>query len=166
MVYKYTFVIPCLSALSFTEAFISTRIYSPSPSVIVTNDLWNTRRLLSSITSQDTEENKFSTFREAEMAGLKCMQEESYSTAILIFNQALKLPGSKVDVIRSKLTPGPSPVGGAILGGTEGKLVYTLDEFEYQAAYYNMACAYSQLQQADEVSSTMVVCNNICWKRL
>jgi hypothetical protein len=99
-----------------------------------------------------TEKIQYSNFREAEIAGLRCMQQSLYSQAVSIFQQALQLPGSKVDVIRSKLTPGPSPVGGAFLGGTEGKVVYTLDEFEYQAVYYNLACAYSQLNQVDEVS--------------
>jgi hypothetical protein len=44
---------------------------------------------------------------------------------------------------------GPSPVGGAT-GGTESKTVLSLDEFEVQAAYYNMACATAQLNQSDE----------------
>ena len=107
-------------------------------------------RLYSSQDNVDTE-GQFATFREAEVAGLRFMQVGSYTQAISVFLQALKLPGSRVDVIRSKLTPGPSPVGGAILGGTEGKVVYTLDEFEYQAAYYNLACAYAQSNQVDEV---------------
>lgn len=61
----------------------------------------------------------------------------------------MNLPGSKLDVIRTKLVSGPSPVGGAT-GGTESKSVQSLDEFEIQAAYYNMACAHAQLNQPME----------------
>ena len=40
------------------------------------------------------------------------------------------------------------------MGGFESKNTLTLDEFELQAAYYNMACAYSQLnQKLDAVQS-------------
>ena len=69
----------------------------------------------------------------------------------LAFKRGLKLPGSRPDVVRTKLTPGPSPVGGAT-GGTESTPVLMLDEFELQAAHYNMACAYAQLDNAPEVS--------------
>jgi len=58
----------------------------------------------------------------------------------------MKLPGSKTDVLRTKSLSGPSPVGGAF-GGTESKSSTSLDEFEIQAANYNMACAYAQLDQ-------------------
>lgn len=61
----------------------------------------------------------------------------------------MKLPGSRPDVIRTKLLSGPSPVGGAV-GGYESENVLQLDEFELQAAHYNMACAYAQLQNVDE----------------
>jgi len=67
------------------------------------------------------------------------------------FQKALKLPGSKKDVVRTKLVSGPSPVGGSA-GGTESTSVQTLDEFELQAAHYNMACAYAKLENAPEVS--------------
>jgi hypothetical protein len=60
----------------------------------------------------------------------------------------LQLPGSKIDVIRTKSLGGPSPVGGAI-GGFETKNIAILDEFEIQAANYNMACAYAQLGQVE-----------------
>ena len=123
-----------------------------------------TRLIVAASSSQQdaaiTDDQLFLTFREAEIAGLRFMQQGSYTQAISTFTQALKLPGSKMDVVRSKLTPGPSPVGGAILGGTEGKVVYTLDEFEYQAVYYNLACAYSQLNQGEEVC--LVFRNWIC----
>ena len=46
---------------------------------------------------------------------------------------------SKKDIIRKANIAGPSPVGGAA-GGTEGRVVLTLDEFELQAAHYNIAC--------------------------
>jgi hypothetical protein len=62
----------------------------------------------------------------------------------------MKLPGSRPDVMRTKLLSGPSPVGGAF-GGLESSRVMTLDEFELQAAHYNMACAYAQLGNAVEV---------------
>jgi len=44
---------------------------------------------------------------------------------------------------------GPSPVGGSA-GGTESRNVNTLDEFELQAAHYNMACAHAQLGNPQE----------------
>lgn len=36
------------------------------------------------------------------------------------------------------------------MGGFESKSMQTLDEFELQAAHYNMACAYSQLGEIAE----------------
>lgn len=69
----------------------------------------------------------------------------------------MKLPGSRPDVLRNKILSGPSPVGGAY-GGLQSSTVYTLDEFELQAAYYNMACIYAKLEDAPNVSSeTMCV---------
>lgn len=62
----------------------------------------------------------------------------------------MKLPGSRSDVVRTKNVSGPSPVGGAT-GGTESRQVFTLDEFELQAAHYNMACAHARLQRSEEV---------------
>jgi hypothetical protein len=64
------------------------------------------------------------------------------------------LPGSKIDVIRTKTLGGPSPVGGAI-GGFESKSIFTLDEFELQAANYNMACAHAQLGRTDEAVAAL-----------
>lgn len=61
----------------------------------------------------------------------------------------MKLPGSRPDVIRTKSLSGPSPVGGST-GGYESVNRLGLDEFELQAAYYNMACAHAQLQQLDD----------------
>ena len=49
------------------------------------------------------------TFREAELIGLRLMQEERYEDAISMFNQGIKLPGSKKDVIRKQSISGPSP---------------------------------------------------------
>jgi len=69
----------------------------------------------------------------------------------LAFTKGMKLPGSRMDIVRTKNVSGPSPVGGAA-GGTEGKEVWSLDEFEYQAAYYNMACACAKLGAVPEVS--------------
>lgn len=68
---------------------------------------------------------------------------------MIVFQQGLKLPGSRTDIIRTKNIPGPSPVGGSA-GGTEGKVVQTLDEFEFQAAHYNIACAYASLNKIPE----------------
>lgn len=92
------------------------------------------------------------TFREAEVIGLRFMQEGRHEDALTAFKMAMKLPGSRPDVVRTKMLSGPSPVGGS-QGGTEGKLVMGLDEFELQAAHYNMACAYARLENISEVSS-------------
>ena len=92
------------------------------------------------------------TFREAEVIGLRFMQEGRHEDALTAFKMAMKLPGSRPDVVRTKMLSGPSPVGGS-QGGTEGKLVMGLDEFELQAAHYNMACAYARLENVSEVSS-------------
>lgn len=67
----------------------------------------------------------------------------------LVFKTGMKLPGSKTDVVRIKSLSGPSPVGGS-MGGYESKNSVALDEFELQAANYNMACAFSQLGQTAE----------------
>ena len=82
----------------------------------------------------------------------------------------MKLPGSRPDVVRTKLLSGPSPVGGAF-GGLESNRIMSLDEFELQAAHYNMACAYAQLGNAEEVRlyemfllCTGPTCN--CWFRV
>ena len=61
-------------------------------------------------------------------------------------------------MIRTKNVSGPSPVGGST-GGTEGKEVWSLDEFEYQAAYYNMACACSKLGDVTEVCIQTNMCD-------
>jgi hypothetical protein len=126
------------------------------------------------------------TFREAEILGLRLMQEGNYDQALKgesnnaflaseeinllsagllklpefhmgsiipffphhphhsVFEAALKLPGSRPDIIRTKVYQ-TSPVGGG-MGGTESQSVLTLDEFELQAVHYNMACAYAQLK--------------------
>lgn len=89
------------------------------------------------------------TFRDAEVLGLQLMQEGQHESALKVFQQALKLPGSRKDIIRTKTLSGPSPVGGSA-GGTEGKQVMTLDEFEMQAAHYNIACAYARLDMISQ----------------
>ena len=68
----------------------------------------------------------------------------------------MKLPGSKKDIIRKANIAGPSPVGGAA-GGTEGRVVLTLDEFELQAAHYNIACACARLGKVAEVRKIRIV---------
>lgn len=88
-------------------------------------------------------------FREAEILGLRLMQENLHMDALKVFELGLTLPGSKMDIIRTKNISGPSPVGGSA-GGTEGKVLKTLDEFEKQAAYYNMACACANLGKVEE----------------
>lgn len=65
----------------------------------------------------------------------------------------MKLPGSRPDVLRTKALSGPSPVGGAF-GGTESQNILSLDDFELQAAHYNMACAHARLGNLDEVSQS------------
>lgn len=62
----------------------------------------------------------------------------------------MKLPGSRKDIIRTQTLSGPSPVGGSA-GGREGRVVQTLDEFELQAAHYNIACASARLGNIAEV---------------
>mmetsp|Transcript_21646 Transcript_21646/g.45708 ORF Transcript_21646/g.45708 Transcript_21646/m.45708 type:complete len:209 (-) Transcript_21646:604-1230(-) len=84
------------------------------------------------------------TFREAEVLGLRLMQEGRFDEALIAFQKGMKLPGSRPDVIRSRSVSGPSPVGGSF-GGTDSQKVMTLDDFELQAVYYNMACANSRL---------------------
>ena len=71
-----------------------------------------------------------------------------YDTA---FQKGMKLPGSRPDVVRTKALSGPSPVGGSF-GGTESQRTMSLDDFELQAAHYNMACAHARLGNLDEVS--------------
>ena len=68
----------------------------------------------------------------------------------------MKLPGSRKDIIRTQKLSGPSPVGGAA-GGTEGRTVMSLDEFEIQAAHYNIACAYARLGKVTEVRDLLIV---------
>lgn len=71
-----------------------------------------------------------------------------------VFQKGLNLPGSRTDIIRTKNISGPSPVGGAV-GGTEGKQVQTLDEFELQAAHYNIACAYARMGKYKEACQSL-----------
>jgi len=88
------------------------------------------------------------------------------SVSALAFQKGMKLPGSRPDVLRTKSLSGPSPVGGAF-GGTESQNIMSLDDFELQAAHYNMACAHARLGNLDDVSteqnstvqySTMILC--------
>lgn len=74
---------------------------------------------------------------------------------LLAFQKGMKLPGSRPDVLRTKALSGPSPVGGAF-GGTESQSVNALDDFELQAAHYNMACAHARLGNLEEVRSNML----------
>mmetsp|Transcript_35702 Transcript_35702/g.73002 ORF Transcript_35702/g.73002 Transcript_35702/m.73002 type:complete len:215 (+) Transcript_35702:101-745(+) len=85
-----------------------------------------------------------STFREAEVAGLRLMQDGRHEEALKAFQKAMSLPGSRPDILRTANVPGPSPVGGS-KGGTQDRFVQNLDEFEFQAAHYNVACAHACL---------------------
>lgn len=77
------------------------------------------------------------------------MQQGQHQDALEVFQEGLKLPGTRTDILRSK-TLNVSPVGGSIGGSEPGRQVQTLDEFETQAAHYNIACAYAQLGKANE----------------
>lgn len=77
------------------------------------------------------------------------MQAGRHEEAVKTFKKAMTLPGSRFDILREANVPGASPVGGA-KGGTTGRAVQTLDEFEFQAAHYNMACAHAALGQEGE----------------
>lgn len=91
----------------------------------------------------------FQTFRDAEEQGLRLMQQGRHLDALECFQQGLKLPGSRTDIVRSQTQAGPSPVGGSS-GGKTSQVLQTLDEFEFQAAYYNIACAYACLGQNND----------------
>lgn len=121
-------------------------------STMVSRNSQNIRSRLASSSSTSSAEDPIpepTTFREAEILGLRLMQESQHQQALEVFRKGLKLPGSRTDIIRTKTLSGPSPVGGSS-GGTEGKRVQTLDEFEMQAAHYNIACACSQLGKYSE----------------
>merc|ERR1719232_1072246 len=96
-----------------------------------------------------TERNELplTTFRDAEVIGLNLMQLGEYEEALKTFEMGMKLKGSRIDIVRTKNIQGPSPVGGSH-GGTEGRTVCYLDEFEKQAGHYNMACAHARLGNA------------------
>ena len=79
-----------------------------------------------------------------------------HEEALKAFKTAMNLPGSRPDVVRTRTLSGPSPVGGSA-GGTEGKLVMSLDEFEMQAAHYNIACAYARLRNVPESVANLKV---------
>jgi len=87
-------------------------------------------------------------FREAEILGLRLMQQGQHEDALIVFQEGLKLPGSRTDILRTK-TYNKSPVGGST-GGSTGETVQILDEFEAQAAHYNIACAYANLGKSKE----------------
>lgn len=77
------------------------------------------------------------------------MQDRKYEEALKTFQQAMKLPGTRSDILRAGPS-GASPVGGSYGGGSASKAVRTLDEFEFQAAHYNIACAHASLGSAGE----------------
>lgn len=104
------------------------------------------------MSAEDTQDP--TTFREAEVLGLRLMQEGNFKEALVAFQKGMKLPGSRPDILRTKALSGPSPVGGAF-GGTESQNVMTLDDFELQAAHYNMACAHARLGNIDDAISNL-----------
>lgn len=137
-----------LSSLSFTKSYLPTN-------TIVKNH--NDRRSHIILFSSSDDESSMpapQTFRDAEILGLRLMQEGNYEQALKVFQKGMKLPGSRKDIIRTQNISGPSPVGGSAVG-TEGRVVQTLDEFETQAAHYNIACACSRLGKVAEA------CQNI-----
>jgi hypothetical protein len=71
----------------------------------------------------------------------------------------MKLPGSRIDIVRTPNVSGPSPVGGS-KGGTESQTIATLDMYELQAGHYNLACAYARIDAAAS-STTATSSNNI-----
>lgn len=136
------------------------------------------RIMMMKMSDSSSQEPAPTTFREAEVLGLKMMQEGDYDLALKgkekdyvrfavadlcsfshfstlcspyrkAFQTGLKLPGNRSDVVRTKSLSGPSPVGGS-MGGFESSAIQSLDEFELQACHYNMACAHAQLNQLQE----------------
>jgi hypothetical protein len=81
-----------------------------------------------------------------------------FLSLLLAFQKGMKLPGSRPDVVRTKSLSGPSPVGGAF-GGTDTLKVLVLDDFEKQAAHYNMACAHARLGNLGDVSTVAYIVN-------
>mmetsp|Transcript_23920 Transcript_23920/g.35123 ORF Transcript_23920/g.35123 Transcript_23920/m.35123 type:complete len:195 (-) Transcript_23920:316-900(-) len=126
--------------LSSTNAFVA---FVPSSS----SSLKVASPLLSSY--EGDYEQEPTTFRESEVLGLRLMQEGRTEEALQVFQQGMRLPGSRPDVVRTKTLSGPSPVGGSF-GGLEGNWVFSLDEFETQAAHYNIACAFARLGNVQE----------------
>mmetsp|Transcript_8394 Transcript_8394/g.9223 ORF Transcript_8394/g.9223 Transcript_8394/m.9223 type:complete len:233 (+) Transcript_8394:272-970(+) len=158
-----------LHTLSSTKAFVipnasftatsSSSSLCPMPSSTLSSSsplsFRNGHVLFSSLSSDEspsTPEPK--TFREAEILGLRLMQEGQHEEALKVFQKGMKLPGSRTDIIRTRTQSGPSPVGGSA-GGTEGRVVKNLDEFELQAAHYNIACAYARLGKVSEACTSI-----------
>lgn len=128
--------------------------FVPAPLLFPTRDLWGAPGAGRAPLLMTEQSRVPATFREAEVLGLKLMQEGNFEEALAAFQRGLKLPGSRSDVLRTKALSGPSPVGGA-MGGFESQNVQTLDEFELQAANYNMACAHAQLGNNEEAINAL-----------
>eukprot|EP00579_Thalassiosira_antarctica_P001331 CAMPEP_0201868392 /NCGR_PEP_ID=MMETSP0902-20130614/2296_1 /ASSEMBLY_ACC=CAM_ASM_000551 /TAXON_ID=420261 /ORGANISM="Thalassiosira antarctica, Strain CCMP982" /LENGTH=211 /DNA_ID=CAMNT_0048393731 /DNA_START=14 /DNA_END=649 /DNA_ORIENTATION=+ len=153
------FIVTILVIISCTNAFTT-----PTPKLLQPTSHHHERRisiaLASSASSASGAQESSSspitpkTFREGEVLGLRLMQDGSHEEALKAFKKAMTLPGSRSDFLRTANVPGPSPVGGS-KGGTEGRAVQTLDEFEYQAAHYNMACAYASLGNVGETVANL-----------
>jgi hypothetical protein len=71
----------------------------------------------------------------------------------------MKLPGSRIDIVRTPNVSGPSPVGGS-KGGTESQTIATLDMYELQAGHYNLACAYARIDAAAASSTSTTTATN------
>mmetsp|Transcript_21536 Transcript_21536/g.26646 ORF Transcript_21536/g.26646 Transcript_21536/m.26646 type:complete len:226 (+) Transcript_21536:150-827(+) len=139
---------PFITTFSYDAAVFSSSSAVNSPASTTSPSKSAPQKQLNLSADEDNNPS-ISSFRESEILGLKLMQEGNYEEALRVFEKGMKLEGSKFDVIRTKMVSGPSPVGGS-QGGTEGKEVRTLDEFELQAGHYNMACAHAKLGNTEE----------------
>jgi len=148
---RAAFVFPTLGSDTSSRQTATTRPSSISTFVPPASSRANSATALLMTEEETVAPNNF---REAEVLGLKLMQDGNYEKALEVFQKALKLPGSRQDVVRTKLLSGPSPVGGST-GGYESQNVLTLDEFELQAAHYNMACAHAQLGNTNEAIASL-----------
>mmetsp|Transcript_28343 Transcript_28343/g.39861 ORF Transcript_28343/g.39861 Transcript_28343/m.39861 type:complete len:210 (+) Transcript_28343:116-745(+) len=152
---KYFLSLLLLAHAATTSTVHGWIVMSPIQQTIVSNS--QTTTILNMMSDGSESVPQPTTFREAEILGLRFMQENKHEEALETFKAGLKLPGSRKDVIRTQLVSGPSPVGGSA-GGRESKDVQTLDEFELQAAHYNLACANAQLGNVDEAVGNLKKC--------
>lgn len=154
--YRVALIVCLMALLSVSTAFVAPN--RPMAFATLATNIRNTRHQSRYMMTANVAaagdaaipEPSLTTFREAEVLGLRLMQEGNYEEALKVFQKGMKLPGSNKDVVRTKSLSGPSPVGGS-MGGFESQNVYPLDEFELQAAHYNIACVHAQLGNLEEV---------------